>query len=155
MKQTFNLLLVFTMLILTNSLSATDITKVSVFYKDKKPSQQVLEKINLLLESYKDSYQITYYMIEEEKNKEIIAELVLPTTHLPFAIVIDGKYTANIDEKVVSFVHFPLFMKGIGRHEGNWSIADVEKVLNDNSLISEKNILPVLIEEESDSDCND
>ena len=141
------------MLILTNKLSANDTTEVSVFYKEKKPSQQVLNKINQLLEQYKDSYHITYYMIEDEKNMDIITELGLPATHFPFAVVINGKYTATIEGKVVSFVHFPLFMKGIGRHEGNWSIADVEKVLNDNSLLLEKNILPILKEETSDSKC--
>jgi hypothetical protein len=38
-------------------------------------------------------------------------------------------------------------MKGIGRHEGNWAIADLEAVLKDNSLLAEKNILPELKEE--------
>ena len=86
---------------------------------------------------------------------DIITQFGLPSTHFPFSVVINGKFTANIDDKVVSFVHFPLFMKGIGRHEGNWSIADLEKVLYDNSLLLEENILPTLEDDSNSSECEE
>jgi len=143
------------MMILSNNLSANDKAMISIFYKDKKPSQQVLEKINKLLEQFKDSYQINYYSIEDQKNTVIITKFGLPSTHFPFAVVINGKFTAKIDDKVVSFVHFPFFMKGIGRHEGNWSIADLEKVLIDNSLLLEENILHILEEDSNSSECEE
>ena len=147
------IIVIFTM-ILSNNLSANE-KVISIFYKDKKPSQQVLEKINELLEQFKDSYQINYYLIEDQKNMDVITQFGLPSTHFPFSVLINGKFTAKIDDKLVSFVHFPLFMKGIGRHEGNWSIADLEKVLNDNSLLLEENILPILEEDNYDSECED
>ena len=142
-------------MILSINLSANDKKIISIFYKDKKPSQQVLEQINKLLEQFKDSYQINYYLIEDQKNTDVITQFGLPSTHFPFSVVINGKFTAKIDDKLVSFVHFPLFMKGIGRHEGNWSIADLEKVLNDNSLLLEENILPILEEDNNSSDCEE
>jgi len=143
------------MMILSNNLLANEKVTISIFYKDKKPSEQVLEKINQLLEQFKDSYQINYYLIEDQKNMDIITQFGLPSTHFPFSVVINGKFTANIDDKVVSFVHFPLFMKGIGRHEGNWSIADLEKVLYDNSLLLEENILPTLEDDSNSSECEE
>jgi len=143
------------MMILSNNLLANDKVTISIFYKNKKPSEQVLEKINQLLEQFKDSYQINYYLIEDQKNMDIITQFGLPSTHFPFSVVINGKFTANIDDKVVSFVHFPLFMKGIGRHEGNWSIADLEKVFYDNSLLLEENILPTLEEDSNSSECEE
>ena len=149
------LIIVIFMVILSNNLSANDKVIISIFYKDKKPSQQVLEKINDLLEQFKDSYQINYYLIEDQKNTDVITQFGLPSTHFPFSVVINGKFTAEIDDRLVSFVHFPLFMKGIGRHEGNWSIADLEKVLNDNSLLLEENILPILEEESNSSGCEE
>ena len=149
------LIIVIVMMILSNNLSANDKEIISIFYKDKKPSQQVLEKINDLLEQFKDSYQINYYLIEDQKNMDVITQFGLPSTHFPFSVVINGKFTAKIDDKLVSFVHFPLFMKGIGRHEGNWSIADLEQVLNDNSLLLEENILPLLKEDNNSSDCEE
>ena len=155
MSLKFILIIVIVMMILSNNLSANDKEIISIFYKDKKPSQQVLEKINKLLEQFKDSYQINYYLIEDQKNMDVITQFGLPSTHFPFSVVINGKFTAKIDDKLVSFVHFPLFMKGIGRHEGNWSIADLEKVLNDNSLLLEENILPILEEDNNDSECED
>ena len=155
MRLKFILIIFIFMMIFSNNLSANDKEIISIFYKDKKPSQQVLEKINKLLEQFKDSYQINYYLIEDQKNMDVITQFGLPSTHFPFSVVINGKFTAKIDDKLVSFVHFPLFMKGIGRHEGNWSIADLEKVLNDNSLLLEENILPILEEDNNDSDCEE
>ena len=151
----FFLILVLVKMILSNNQLANEKVTISIFYKDKKPSEQVLEKINQLLEQFKDSYQINYYLIEDQKNMDIITQFGLPSTHFPFSVVINGKFTANIDDKVVSFVHFPLFMKGIGRHEGNWSIADLEKVLYDNSLLLEENILPTLEDDSNSSECEE
>lgn len=155
MRLRFISIIAFVMMILSNNLSANDKVMISIFYKDKKPSQQVLEKINELLEQFKDSYQINYYLIEDQKNTVVITKFDLPLTHFPFAVVINGKFTAKIDDKVVSFVHFPLFMNGIGRHEGNWSIADFEKVLIDNSLLLEENILHILEEDSNSSECEE
>ena len=155
MRLKFILIIVIFTMILSINLSANEKEIISIFYKDKKPSQQVLEKINEFLEQFKDSYQINYYLIEDQKNTNIITQFGLPSTHFPFSVVINGKFTARIDDKVISFVHFPLFMKGIGRHEGNWSIADLEQVLNDNSLLLEENILPILEEDKNDSECED
>jgi len=140
---------------LVSILSASEKPNISVFYKEKKPSQKVLAKVDSLLDNYQDLYKVHYYNIEDTINITIINELGLPTTHFPFAIVIDGIFTAEIDDKTVSFVHFPLFMKGIGRHEGNWSLADLQNVLENNKLLTDENILPVLAEENEESECED
>lgn len=120
-----------------------------------KPSQKVLDKVNILLKDYQDLYQINYYLIDDPANSEIIAQLGLPSTHFPFAVVIDGKFSTNINDQVVSFIHFPHFMKGIGRHEGNWSIDTLDKVLKDNSLLLKENVLPTLAESVNETDCED
>ena len=149
------LTIVFLMMILGVNLSANNKKNITVFYKDKAPSQKVLKRTNQLLNQFKKNYLINYFSIEDKKNLDIITKLGLPSTHFPFAIAIDGKYTAKIEGKVISFVHFPLFMKGIGRHEGNWSISDLEKVLNDNSFLSNENSLPDLEKETSTGECDE
>ncbi len=131
------------------------IATVDVFYKNKKPSQQALAEINKVVENYEKTYTVSYYLITDPSNSEIISKYGLPSTHFPVAVVIDGIFTAEIDDKIVSFVHFPEFMKGIGRHEGNWSISDLEAVLKDNSLLAEKNILPELNEESEQEECDE
>ncbi len=115
---------------------------IQVFYKEKQPSLKTLAKTKELLESYKDRYKFEYLLITDPKNSQIIKEIGLPETHFPFAVVINGKTTANIDGKPITFCEFPDFMHGIGRHEGNWSIESLKKVLADNSLLASKNILP-------------
>ena len=148
-------LLIITILVMSSLLCASEKTIISVFYKEKKPSQQVLEKVNNLLKEFSNDYYINYYDIEDAKNSKVIKELGLPETHFPFAVVIGKKFTAKIDEQYVSFIHFPLFMKGIGRHEGNWSLEYLRLVLKDNSLLSNTNILPVLDEESETSECEE
>lgn len=153
-RRTFLLIIMSVIFIGSNLLAATK-PAISIFYKDKPPSQKVLEKVNQLLEEFKDFYEVSYYNIDDPANSDLIAEFGLPSTHFPIAVVVNGKFTAKIDNKVISLIHFPLFMKGIGRHEGNWSIADLRKVMTDNSLLLEANILPILAEEETEGECKE
>ncbi len=123
-------------------LNAIDRMKVSVFYKERKPSLRVLEKVKPIMEAFAEKYEATYYNIEDEKNAELIKELGLPGTHFPFAVIVEGKFTAKIVDEVVSFIEFPKFMHGIGRHEGNWSLEQLKFVLEGETAFLEKNILP-------------
>jgi len=128
---------------------------IDIFYKDKGPSQQALTEINKVVEKYEKTYKIAYYLITDPSNFEIISKYGLPSTHFPVAVVINGIFTAEIDGKIISFVHFPDFMKGIGRHEGNWSISSLEAVLKDTSLLADKNVLPELKEKGEHEECDD
>lgn len=149
-------LMIFTILVSLSSLLVAKETKtVTVFYKNRKPSLQTLSKVDSILTKHTSKYTVERYDIEDEKNLEIMRFHNLPDTHFPFAVLINGKFTANINEKQVSFIHFPDFMKGIGRHEGNWSIADFEKALINNDLLNEVNIFPILDEDEETSECED
>lgn len=125
--------------------------KIEVFHKDKKPALKTLEKVNPFLENYKESYEISYYLITAPENADLIRKYRLPETHFPFAVVINGKYSAKIGDEKIDFVHFPHFMHGIGRHEGNWSLEQLEYVLTDNSLLLDENILPALDHDEDES----
>jgi hypothetical protein len=145
----------FLLFYVVSILNAFNKSKISVFYKEMKPSQQVLTRVDSLLNNFLDSYNVQYYNIEDTENISIIKKLGLPDTHFPFAIVIDGKFTTNILGKTISFIHFPLFMKGIGRHEGNWSLEELQQVLESNNLLADENILPILDEEIEDIECED
>jgi len=127
---------------------------IDVFFKNKPPSLKTLEKVKTILEKYRSEYTITYYLITDPANGELIRKYEFPETHFPFAVVINGKHAAMIDKKVIHFFEFPLFMKGIGRHEGNWSMDDLGKVLQDNTLLLDKNVLPASVHgEEDDEPC--
>lgn len=130
------------------------ISTVEVFYKNMPPSLETLDRVIEALEQYTELYEITYYHITDSTSIDLIRQYNLPDTHFPFAVVVNGRYSALIDGVKIDFVHFPLFMHGIGRHEGNWSIEYLELVLNDNSLLMDENILPVL-DDEGDTPCPD
>ena len=123
---------------------------IEIFHKNKKPSLQTLEKTKSVLDKYKDKYKISFYVITDSANVNLIKKNNLPETHFPFAIVINGSFSATIRNQKIDFVHFPLFMQGIGRHEGNWSLKDLETALEDNSILLNENILLKLKNEESD-----
>lgn len=156
MNHTLILTIILLLLALCSALLAVDTSKpiIQVFNKNKRPSQNALVKINEALDRVRDFYDIRYHDIEDEANLELIHSLGLPSTHFPVAVVIDGKFTVQMGDRIASFVHFPDFMHGIGRHEGNWSISDLEAALQDNSLLLEENTLPELEEDETEGECD-
>ncbi len=150
-----NILVLLIFFIISSSLVAIETKTISIFYKNRKPSLKVLTRVDSLLAAYEENYTIKKYDIEAEDNLELIRDFDLPETHFPFAILIGKSFTANIEDRSVSFIHFPLFMHGIGRHEGNWSLEDLEKALRNNSLLNADNILIELEEEDEISTCGD
>jgi len=143
-------LVISTLVLLLISCGVKSIDTIEVFHKNKETSLQTLEKTNAVLGKYKDDHEIFYYVITDSVNVDLIRKYNLPDTHFPFAIVINGRYSANINDSKIDFVHFPLFMHGIGRHEGNWSLGDLEAVLKDKSMLLDKNVLS---EEGNDESC--
>jgi len=130
------------------------IRTIDVFHKNMPPSLETLEQTNAVLTQFEDEYEIRFHLITDSATADLIERYNLPDVHFPFAVVINGRYSAVIDGCKIDFVHFPLFMHGIGRHEGNWSMEYLELVLNDNTLLMDENILPVL-DEEGDTPCPD
>ena len=132
---------------------STGFNTVEVFHKNMPPSLQTLEQTNAVLAEFADEFEITFHLITDSSSADLIQLYNLPDTHFPFAVVINGKYSAMIDDEKIYFVHFPLFMHGIGRHEGNWSMDHLRQVLTDTSLLIDENIPPVLDESEDETEC--
>ena len=154
-RKIFLIVILISVLMMISSISVEQksIITVDVFYKNQKPSLKTLEKTKIVLNKYKDEFKISYYVITDSLNMDLIVKYNLPSTHFPFAVIINEKYSAKINNNKIDFVHFPLFMKGIGRHEGNWSLDDLETVLKDNTLLIDKNILPEQEHKEDDTPC--
>lgn len=117
------------------------VNTVEVFYKELPPSLETLGQVNEVLAEFVEEYEITYHIITDSTSADLIRLYNLPDTHFPFAVVVDGRYSAVIGGDKIDFVHFPLFMRGIGRHEGNWSMLHLRQVLGDTSLLADENTL--------------
>ncbi len=149
------LMAILTILTVSPALSGEiSIGTIEVFHKSMPPSLETLEETNIVLADFTDDFEITYHLITDSASADLIRMYSLPDTHFPFAVVINGRYSALIGEEKIDFVHFPLFMHGIGRHEGNWSMEYLELVLNDIALLMDENNLPVL-DDEGDTPCPD
>lgn len=122
---------------------------IEIFHKNKPPALQTLEGIKPILSKYEDQYEISYYDIDDPKNIPLTEKAGLPKAHCPFAIVINGKFSAKIDDKIIDFLFFPDYMSIMERHLGNWSKESFEKVLADNNLLSDENCFN---KEKADSD---
>lgn len=125
---------------------------VDVFHKNRPPALKALAKTDSILTECGGQFEIVHHLITEEETEPLIEKFGLPSSHFPFAIVINGSFSAMVGNEKIDFVHFPLFMHGIGRHEGNWSMEHLKLVLRDTTLLMEKSVLPVL-DEEGDSKC--
>ncbi len=135
-------------------LSAKETKTIEIFFKNKPPSIKTLSKVLPMVNKYSKEYKIYLNEIYSPESADIIKAYGLPTTHFPFAVVINGKFTAKIDGKEIGFVHFPKFMNGIGRHEGNWSLEMLEAAIKNPKLLANENKLPA-IEEHDDHDGNE
>jgi hypothetical protein len=125
---------------------------VDVFHKNRPPALKALAKTDSILTEYGGRFEIAHHLITDEETEPLIEKFGLPGSHFPFAIVINGAFSAMVGNEKIDFVHFPLFMHGIGRHEGNWSMEHLRLVLRDTTLLMEKSVLPVL-DEAGDSEC--
>lgn len=108
---------------------------IQIFYKEKEASMQAYERIKPFMATYESNCTIQYLQITDPANADLMATLHLPVEHFPFAVAINGKTSANIDGKIIIFAHFPDFMHHIGRHQGNWTLEHLKKVLQDPSLL--------------------
>ncbi len=122
-------------------ISCSNTKTIEVFHKNKKPSLKTLAQVKEVLSKYEVEYNVSYHLITAPETLPLIQKYNLPDTHFPFAVVINGKYSAKLDNQQIDFVHFPLFMHGIGRHEGNWSLIHLETALQNNALLISENIL--------------
>ncbi len=107
---------------------------VELFYKKMPPSLKTLGLAEAALEGRK-GLNIIKRDILDPSSEPFREKYGLPREHFPFAAVIDGSFTAEIGGKTVDFVEFPLEMKGIGRHEGDWSMEQLRRVLDEPSLM--------------------
>ncbi len=144
--------LTFSLTVLQAISSQTSINTVDVFYKEFPPSLETMEQTNAVLAEFAEEYDIIYHIITDSASIDLIQLYNLPDTHFPFAVVVNGKYSAMINGETIDFVHFPLFMHGIGRHEGNWSLVHLRKVLSDTSFLMDENTL-VELDESGETEC--
>ncbi len=114
---------------------------VIIFHKNKQPALQTLEKVKPAVEIFEKEYKISYYDIDDPKNLPLLKQSNLEGIHSPFAIVINGKFSAEVDNKVIEFLYFPDYMHFMGNHMGNWTLDLLTKVLEDNSFLCTENIL--------------
>jgi len=114
----------------SGDLSRRAVRQVEIFYKPLPPSEKTTRMVEALLKEYGAALEVKKYDILAPASVPLLKKYGLPETHFPFALLIDGSYSARLDGQAVDFVEFPLEMKGIGRHEGDWSLPQLRRALD-------------------------
>ncbi len=127
-----------------------DSDRIDIFYKNKTPSLRVMERALPVVMEYADRYSIEMHEITSPETEPLIDKYNLPETHFPFAVVVNGHFSLQVDERQADLLHFPRFMHGIGRHEGNWSLDDLRHALEHPEMLIETNVPPQLPETDDD-----
>ena len=68
-------------------------------------------------------------------SNELLKSLGLPEDHFPFAMAINRKTSALINDETIIFVELPDFMHHVGRRQGNWSLDHLKTVLENKELL--------------------
>lgn len=110
-------------------------TRIEVFYKEQPPSLETLEKMKAFFKDHQDNCRIEYLLMTEPDHEKRMISYGYPNEHFPFGIAIDGKTSAKIGDEVIIFGNFPDFMHHLGRHQGNWTLAHLRRVLNHKELL--------------------
>lgn len=144
------ILLLLGLSVLSHGTESADETSIDLFYKNMSPSLQTLAKVLPVVLENTGNHRVMLHDIHAPETAPLIERYHLPDTHFPFAVVINGHFSVGIDGRQAAFVHFPLFMKGIGRHEGNWSLDDLRYGLAHPEALLETNVPPELPETEEE-----
>ncbi len=112
---------------------------IEVFYKDMPPSLETLEQVRHFLEDYQEAYRVEFLLMTDPENEKRMTSLGYPDEHFPFGLAIDGKTSAEMDGEIIVFGNFPDFMHHVDRHQGNWTLEHLGKVLQKPRLLRESN----------------
>jgi hypothetical protein len=102
--------------------------KVEVLYMNHGPLQDSLEGIKKVFSQYKGKVAVSWFDYDTKEGEEFMAKKKI-TQHIPLVIWMDGQVKFKVDGKDMVFAGFPT---GAGPQffQGKWTMADLQKVLN-------------------------
>jgi hypothetical protein len=103
-------------------------TTVEILYMNHGPMMPTVKDIKNLCSRYGNKIKVAWYDFESTDGEKFMARKGI-RQHVPLIIWIDGKSTATINGKEVSFMGFPTGA-GPASFQGRWTIADLRMALD-------------------------
>jgi hypothetical protein len=129
------LLVMPTQLLLEAAAGIQPVGSVEVFYGNDLPSLETFDLTSDLLEGYQGIYRVDYHLISDPWPLHLLERYGIESQELEFAVAVNGSCEALIEGDTVEFRDLPARMHGTGGPEGDWTLAQLEAVLRDTSLL--------------------
>lgn len=113
-----------------SSLAEPGVVTVEIIYLNHPPVRNVLAEVDQLLATYGERVSVGRYEFDTAEGAAL-AEARGITGHTPLAIFVNGSLEFTVEGRPVKFYSFP---QGQGTGvvpDGAWSLADLERVLNE------------------------
>ena len=135
MKKHFLLYVSIVASIIMFSLSAGQATAVGnqvqleILYMNHGPMRPTIGKIKKLVANYKGSIQVSWYDFDRPEGKAFMKKQKL-TGHIPLLLILDGQSNFTIEGRQVLLQGFPTGASPFKQVEGNWSLDDLQVILD-------------------------
>ncbi|HIP38089.1 MAG TPA: hypothetical protein EYG88_01645 [Desulfocapsa sulfexigens] len=114
---------------LTDQSVAGDKVQLDILHMNHGPMRPTIAKIKVLLESYTDTIQASWYDFDTPAGKKFMKKQKL-TGHIPMLLMLDGESDFSIESRDVRLSGFPTGASPFKKVEGNWSLDDLKIIFD-------------------------
>jgi hypothetical protein len=108
---------------------ASEMVKIEVLYMNHGPLRPTIRNLQELFGHYKGKINVSWYDEDQKEGKDFEKDKGIQG-HIPLLVLIKGKKDFIIEGKTIIFEGFPSGSGPFKEVEGNWSIADLQRLLD-------------------------
>ncbi len=108
--------------------AAANQVQLDILYMNHGPMRPTIGKIKKLVANYKGSIQVSWYDFDRPEGKAFMKKQKL-TGHIPLLLILDGQSNFTIEGRQVLLQGFPTGASPFKQVEGNWSLDDLQAIL--------------------------
>ncbi len=109
--------------------AAANQVQLEILYMNHGPMRPTIDKIKNLVGNYKGSIQASWYDFDQPEGKAFMKKQKL-TGHIPLLLILNGQSNFTIDGREVLLQGFPTGASPFKQVEGNWSLDDLQAILD-------------------------
>ncbi len=102
--------------------------QLDILYMNHGPMRPTIDKIKKLVANYKGGLQVSWYDFDQPQGKAFMKKQKL-TGHIPLLLILDGQSDFTVDGREVLLQGFPTGAGPFKQVEGNWSLDDLQVIL--------------------------
>lgn len=121
-------LLIFSLVCIPWTATAGKPIKIEILYMNHGPLQDSIEGIKKVLSRYNAKVTVSWYDFDTKEGEAFMAKKKI-TQHIPLVIWMEDQVKFKVDGKDIVFAGFPTG-SGPAFFQGKWTMADLQKVLN-------------------------